>query len=76
MNNFEAIHKIIMFGFNYNHDFISKVWEGRMAEHLQTKFNYYHNNHGSTAVFNVFYASLDTQNQQMLINWILANYRG
>ena len=76
MNNSEAVHKVIMFGFNYPHGFINLVWEGNIANHLQSKFNGFYNVYGSRAVFHMFYTNLDKGNQDQLVNWILANFKG
>ena len=69
-------HKTIVFSFNYPHNFISLVWDGSMSNHLQSKFNGFYSDHGSKAVFNAFYMSLDRGNQKTLLNWIDANYNG
>jgi hypothetical protein len=78
MENFEAINKVIMFGFNYPSGFIAKVWhnEHTLAIHLQGKFNDAYGRQGSSAVFNSFYVNLDSGNQKKLVNWILENYKG
>jgi hypothetical protein len=76
MSNFNAVHKVIMFGFNYPNGFINSVWSGNIASHLQSKFNNFYDVYGSTAVFQMFYTSLDNENQALLIEWILQNYKG
>jgi hypothetical protein len=78
MKNSKAVNKIIMFGFNYPNGFIYSVWhaEPNLAKHLQSKFNLAYDKVGSAGVFNAFYVNLDSQNQTILINWILANYKG
>ena len=76
MTNFEAVNKVIMFGFNYPHGFINKVWDENISNHLQSKFNGFYDKYGSTAVFNIFYSSLDNENREILTNWILLNYKG
>jgi hypothetical protein len=72
----DLAHKTIVFSFNYPHNFISLAFTGSMANHLQSKFNGFYSDHGSKAVFNVFYMSLDSENQTTLLNWIDANYNG
>jgi hypothetical protein len=76
MTNFEAVNKVFMFGFNYPNGFISQVWKGSISIHLQSKFSGFYDAVGSKVVFQVFYTSLDTENREVLINWILANYKG
>jgi ABC-type uncharacterized transport system YnjBCD substrate-binding protein len=76
MTNLQAVHLVVMFGFNYPHNFISKIWTGSLAKHIQSKFDGFYSQHGSIAVFNVFYCSLDSDNQKLLINYILENYKG
>jgi len=76
--NFEAVNKVIMFGFNYPSGFIALVWGANthMAKHLQGKFNMNYERFGSNGVFNNFYVNLDGTNQAILVSWILANYKG
>jgi hypothetical protein len=69
-------HKVIVFSFNYPHNFIHSVWKGTTATHLQNKFIDCYDKHGTEAVFNTFYLHLDAGNQTMLLNWIDANYNG
>lgn len=76
MENSTAVHLFIMFGFNYPNGFIYKVWQGRLADHFQSKFNSYYRTYGSRCVMQMFYTNLDTENQVILVNWILANYKG
>ena len=70
--------KIIMFGFNYPHDFIEKVWVDNkgLVKHLEEKFNRIYEKYGSRAAFFSFYTELDSENQNLLENWIRANYKG
>ena len=76
MTNSEAIHKVIMFGFNYPQGFIHQVWQGNIANHLYTKFNQNYIKYGASGVMPNFYVNLDRENQQMLVDWILENYKG
>jgi hypothetical protein len=78
ISNAAAVNKVIMFGFNYPHNFISNVWgaDTYMTKHLQSKFTTLYDSVGSKAVFNCFYCQLDSNNQTILIDWILANYKG
>jgi len=72
----DLAHKTLVFSFNYPNNFVSLVWEGNIADHLQTKFRNFYLDYGSKAVFSVFYMSLDKGNQKMLLEWIDANYNG
>lgn len=60
----------VMFALNYPHRFIHSVWTGRMADHLQSKFDMYYNYVGSSGVMVKFFCELDTQNQQKLTDFI------
>jgi hypothetical protein len=76
MTNSKAINLVMMFGFNYSHNFISEVWNGSLAIHLQSKFDNCYKKYGSIGVFSMFYTQLDNENREQLVNWILANYKG
>lgn len=76
MTNQRAIHLFVMFSFNYPHDFIEKAWSGHIVNHLRTKFLSIYKKHGSIAVMAKFYTELDSENQEILINYILENYKG
>lgn len=74
MNNLKAVDKVIMFGFNYNHNFIEECWgDSNITNHLQSKFLGIYDKVGSNAVFNIFYSQLDSENKEKLINYILNN---
>jgi len=76
--NFEAVNKVIMFGFNYPSGFIALVWGANtsLSNHLQSKFSTLYDRVGSKAIFNCFYCELSSNNQAILVSWILANYKG
>lgn len=76
MTNQRAIHLFVMFSFNYPHDFIQKAWEGWIVKHLESKFSSIYQKYGATAVMSKFYTELDAENQEILINYILENYKG
>lgn len=76
MENFNSVNLVVMFGFNFNQNFISEVWNGSLSNHLQTKFDYCYIKHGSSGAFFVFYTQLDEGNKKLLVNYILANYKG
>ena len=65
-----SVNKVIMYGFNFEHNFICKVWNGNIANHLQNKFSDIYNRKGSNAAFFCFYTELDENNKQILINYI------
>jgi hypothetical protein len=72
------INKVIMFGFNYPHDFIEKVWgdDPRMANHFKSKFSSIYERHGASAAFFKFYTELDGGNQAKIEDYIRNNYLG
>ena len=78
LENLELVNKVIMFGFNYNHDFIEIIWKNRnrMAEHLRNKFNSIYSRKGSNSAMFLFFTEMDGTNQSILINWIYKNYKG
>jgi hypothetical protein len=71
------IRKYVYFSYNFPHDFIEQIWgEGAMGRHLKDKFTSYYKKHGDKAVMTAFYVNLDSENQQMLEDYIINNYRG
>ena len=70
--NFNAIDKVIMYSFNYEHKFIENIFNDSLAKHLRAKFSSYCNRFGnSQAAFMSLYTALDNDNKQILINYIL-----
>lgn len=68
------IKKWVLFGYNYPRDFIQKCWadENKMfIEHLISVFEY-----KCKYDMNNFFCSLDSGNQEKLVNWIFENYKG
>ena len=63
-------NKVIMYGFNFEHNFIQNVWFGNIANHLQSKFSNIYKAKGSDAAFFVFFTQLDETNKNILINYI------
>lgn len=61
---------------NYPHEFILKVWEGSLGEHLNTKFIMYCNKYerSDLALLKWFY-ELDFENQTILLSWVNENYK-
>lgn len=76
MQNFNSVNLVFMFGFNFNQNFISEIWNGSLVNHLQSKFDDCYALHGSIGAFFVFYTQLDEGNRKLLVNYILANYKG
>ena len=78
LKNLELVNKVIMFGFNYNHNFIELIWKNSngMKEHLRTKFNNIYGRKGPGSAMFFFYTELDGTNASILINWISNNYKG
>ena len=70
--NFNAVDKVIMYSFNYEHKFIENIFDGYIAQHLRNKFSNYCNRFGnSQTAFMYLYTSLDNYNKETLINYIL-----
>ena len=65
------INKFAVFAFNYPHGFIQQVWEGNIANHLQSKFNGYYASEGAKGVMMSFYMALDGGNRRMLEEFII-----
>jgi hypothetical protein len=78
LTSLETVNKVIMFGFNYPHNFICGVWgnDTMLSNHFKSKFSAIYNRVGSDAVFNTFYCQLSDDNRELLINWIMLNYKG
>lgn len=74
-NNFKTIDKVIMYSFNYEHQFIENVWPNYLAKHLREKFsNFCHKYNNTQTGFMYLYTSLSQDNKEMLINHILKTY--
>jgi hypothetical protein len=80
---FNDINKFIYYGWNFDHDFIEKVWnddkkldDWRINRHLREKFNHLMDKHGPYAGFFVFYSELSNENKQRLMTWVLKHYKG
>ena len=72
------INKYVYFAYNYPPNFIAQAWADNtnMGQHLQEKFSGYYTKYGAEGVMNRFYVELSTDNQKILEDWILANYKG
>ena len=70
--NFNAVDKVIMYSFNYEHKFIENIFNDNLAKHLRAKFSDYCNRFGnSQTAFMYLYTALGNDNKQTLINYIL-----
>jgi hypothetical protein len=78
LTSLETVNKVIMFGFNYPPNFICGVWgnDTMLSNHFNSKFSSIYDRVGSNAVFNTFYCELSDNHRELLINWILTNYKG
>jgi hypothetical protein len=66
----------VYFMHNYPHGFIFQVWSGSLAEHFNNKFNNLCERHKkSNTAFLHFFTELDTDNQNILLTWVNANYK-
>ena len=68
--NKNLVNKVIMYGFNYENNFIAKIWSNSIANHLQSKFSSIYDRKGASAAFFLFYTELDSTNKEILINYI------
>ena len=76
-NNFEVVNKVIMYSFNYEHQFLENIYSNFMAKHLRSKFSNLCIRFGnSQTAFMYLYTELDYENRKLLINHILKNYKG
>ena len=75
--NLEAVNLVIMYSFNFEYQFVKKIWSGGLQDHLYNKFiNLCQRKVNTQAAFMSFYTELDGTNQEKLINYILRNYKG
>jgi hypothetical protein len=76
-NNFEVVNKVIIYSFNYEHQFLENIYSNSMAKHLRSKFSSLCNRFGnSQTAFMYMYTELDYENRKLLINYILTNFKG
>lgn len=73
-----AVINFNYFCFNYNSDFIRKVWvnDESMQKHLTDKFAEAYDSSGPRGVMIKFFTELDQDNQRILVNWVNENYVG
>jgi len=51
--------------------FIHKIWEGSIAEHMNSKFLRLYNIYGAAGVMNKFFTDLSDGNQKILENYVI-----
>ncbi len=74
---YSPIHLFVFFGYNYNYDFIQKIWgNDNIGKHMKSKFDHIYKRDGVNAVMNSFYSELDGGNRKLLETYILKNYKG
>lgn len=65
----------VHFCFNYPHDFLDVAFKDeRMLQHLKDKFSSIYNRHGSRATIPTFFSELDSENQEILSNYVTSLY--
>ena len=91
MAHVDAVKKWSMWCFNYPASFephICKIWGGKLSgfggryycedntftQHLIEKWQRFENKGDARMMF--FFCELDAENKQMLIDWVMQNYRG
>ena len=76
ISNIKAVNKFIFYCYNFEHDFIQKVWKDDpwLASHLDSKFKAAYRNEGAYGAMLSFYAELDSSNKAKLLAYILENY--
>lgn len=66
-----GMQKLQDFMYSYDHGFIHKAFDGRIADHLQSKFDSFYDSFGSRGVMPAFIAELDTENKNKLFSYII-----
>lgn len=71
------INQFVYFSQNYNFGFIAEAFKDSHTNlaHLQSKFDSAYNRRGSSGVMLEFYLQLDSENQTLLENYIINNYK-
>jgi len=77
-SSLSPIHNYVYFAYNYPSDFIEKAWANNpnIMNHLKNEFSGFYDRYGANGVMNKFYTELDSENQKILEDWIMANYHG
>lgn len=52
------------------------IFQGAPVQHFMEKFGEYYNQYGADGVMNRFFVNLDSTNQEILINYVMNNYKG
>jgi hypothetical protein len=74
---YDAMNSLFLWNFNYDRDFIEKVWgKGTvLAEHLKAKFSRLYRDYGDRAVGVSFVGELDVTNRAKLFAYILKRHK-
>lgn len=69
----DSVNKFAQFQLSYDHGFIAKAFaeRGHLIEHLERKFLYFHEKYGAPAAVIMFWCELDTQNRNILVDYVL-----
>jgi len=72
----DPITKWVYWCFNYTPNFIEECWadDPNLAHHLKSKFMGYYDQVGAYGVMNKFFVELSSDNQQILIDYVMNNY--
>ena len=72
----EILDQFVKFAFNYPPLFCLKIWKDspHMANHLNSKFNDYHDRYGATGAMTAFYNGLDGTNAEIFVNYLMNEY--
>lgn len=68
----DAMTKLAEFNYNYDNGFIQKAFDGRMIDHLQSKFDGFYQQWGPRGVMAAFISELDSENKKALFSYILS----
>ena len=72
----KAINKFIFYAYNFEHNFIAKVWgTGSLGQHLSGKFQEAYSRYGAMGALLAFYAELDRGNKVKLLTYIVDTYK-
>ena len=73
----QDVKKWVYWCFNFNdpQEWIGEL-QGAPAQHFMNKFEEYYDHYGADGVMNRFFLNLDSTNQEILINYVMNNYKG
>lgn len=74
----DAIDKWNYWCANYHPDFIERAWahDKNLARHLRNKFDDYYDTVGAYGVMLKFYLNLSGNNQAILVDYVMNNFKG